>query len=114
MSGTHAEPGTGPTPVGGLTLGFYGHAAATDMEVVSAYEDEVLSLMADHGGRVLFRGRRRVGESDDLPVEFHVLWFPDERALESYMTDTRRTAAVERFGDVFTAKTVVRLEVVVP
>jgi uncharacterized protein (DUF1330 family) len=53
------------------------------------YEDRVLALLPDHGGRVLNRVRP-MGDAE--PAEVHLLQFPDDAALEAYMIDERRTA----------------------
>jgi uncharacterized protein (DUF1330 family) len=62
---------------------------------LAAYEDEVLGLLPDHGGRVLQRVRP-VGGRDE-PSEVQLLQFPSEDALDAFMADERRTARqVER------------------
>ena len=53
------------------------------------YEDKVLRLVPEHGGRVLERART-TGAPDE-PLEVHVLEFPSEAALNEYMHDDRRT-----------------------
>lgn len=59
------------------------------------YEDQVLDLVAGHGGRVVQRAR--TGGADGQPLEIQVLEFPSAAALDAYMTDDRRTAlAAER------------------
>ena len=60
-----------------------------DAELI-AYEDHVLQLLPDHGGRLLQRARSLEGEGH--PLEVHVLQFPSEAALDSYMNDERRLA----------------------
>ena len=59
-------------------------------EALIAYEDRVLTLLADHGGRVLQRGR--TGGAGDEPLEIQVLEFPSRAALDAYLTDGRRRA----------------------
>jgi uncharacterized protein (DUF1330 family) len=60
-----------------------------------AYEDEVLSLVPEHGGRVLQRARS--GGTGGQPLEIQFLEFPSAAALDAYMTDDRRTSlAAER------------------
>jgi hypothetical protein len=99
-----------PPADGPFTLAFLGYAAADQAARASAFEDEVLPLLADHGGRVLYRGRRTSSEAAagpdeaDLPLEIHLLWFPDRAALAGYMADDRRRALLDRYGEVFTAK----------
>jgi len=71
-----------------------------------AYEDRVLRLVPDHGGRVVQRGRnsgvqpgggggvqRGQGSgTDGQPAEIQFLDFPSQAALDAYMADPRRTA----------------------
>ena len=57
---------------------------------LTAYEDRVLRLVPDHGGRVLQRGRG--GGADGQPAEIQFLDFPSQAALDAYMADPRRTA----------------------
>jgi uncharacterized protein (DUF1330 family) len=57
---------------------------------LSAYEDRVLRLVPDHGGRVLQRGRG--GGADGQPAEIQFLDFPSQAALDAYLGDPRRTA----------------------
>lgn len=88
-----------------FTLAFVGYAGAETADLASAYEDEVLPLLEDHGARVLYRGRRASHLDDDaLPLEVHLLWFPHRAALDAYMADPRRAALLDRHGDPFTAK----------
>jgi uncharacterized protein (DUF1330 family) len=68
---------------------------------LSAYEDQVLGLLADHGGRVLQRGSVIADSSGaghgEQPAEVQFLEFPSEAALAAYMNDPRRQAlAAER------------------
>jgi len=61
---------------------------------LTAYEDTVLGLLAEHGGRVLQRGSV-VADSDGddgRPAEVQFLEFSSEAALAGYMTDSRRLA----------------------
>ena len=64
---------------------------------LSAYEDQVLALLAEHGGRVLQRGSVVADGAGDSarsgrPAEVQFLEFPGEAALAAYMNDTRRLA----------------------
>jgi uncharacterized protein (DUF1330 family) len=63
---------------------------------LSTYEDQVLGLLADHGGRVLERGSVILegGDSGDgeRPAEVQFLEFPSHGALDAYMSDPRRLA----------------------
>ncbi|HJR26819.1 MAG TPA: hypothetical protein VJ804_15180 [Acidimicrobiales bacterium] len=95
---------------GPFTLAFVGWAAPAMAAAASAYEDAVLPLLADHGARVEYRGLRSLGQSEDLPVEVHLLWFPSRAAFDAYLADPRRAALLEEHGDVFTRKLVVELD----
>ena len=58
-----------------------------DMPSFEVYEEKVLSLVPQHGGRVEMRVR-----SLDGRAETHLLYFPDEQAFERYRSDPRRIA----------------------
>ena len=53
-----------------------------------AYEDHVLRLVPEHGGRVLQRARG--SGTAGQPLEVQILEFPSAQALDAYMTDDRR------------------------
>ncbi|KQV77047.1 hypothetical protein ASC61_04570 [Aeromicrobium sp. Root344] len=59
--------------------------------LLATYEDEVLSLLGDHGARLLQRVRSV--ERGDGPYEVQIIELPDEAALEAYLADPRRLAA---------------------
>ena len=60
---------------------------------LASYEDHVLLLMGDHGGRVLQRAR---GDgSGDAPLEVQVVEFGSQPDLDSYLADPRRTALAQ-------------------
>jgi uncharacterized protein (DUF1330 family) len=59
------------------------------------YEDAVLALLPDAGGRVVQRVRTQ-GEPTVQPYEVHLLEFPSEQALDAYMQDPRRLALHDR------------------
>jgi uncharacterized protein (DUF1330 family) len=66
---------------------------------LSAYEDKVLCLVAEHGGRVLERGTVLPGSQHDgqPPTEVQLLAMPSEASLDAYLSDPRRLAmAAER------------------
>jgi uncharacterized protein (DUF1330 family) len=66
---------------------------------LSAYEDKVLRLIAEHGGRVLQRGTVLPGSQHEgePPAEVQFLEMPSEASLDAYMNDPRRLAmAAER------------------
>lgn len=84
-------------------------------DALSAFEDAVLALVPEHGGRVLQRVRREPspdGVRGDQPLEVQVIELPDDDALAAYMADPRRTGrAAER--DRAVARTeVLRVEAV--
>jgi uncharacterized protein (DUF1330 family) len=57
---------------------------------LTAYEDRVLSLLPEHGGRVVQRARRT--EPGDGPCEVQLLESASQAALDAYTNDPRRTA----------------------
>jgi uncharacterized protein (DUF1330 family) len=81
---------------------------------LTAYEDRVLRLVPEHGGRVVHRAqnsgaqgarnsavqgarnsavqRAPGGGGDGHPAEIQFLDFPSQTALDAYMADPRRTA----------------------
>jgi uncharacterized protein (DUF1330 family) len=62
-------------------------------DALTAYEDRVLALVPDHGGRVLQRGRGT--GADGQPLEIQFLEFPSAEALGYYMSDGRRAALAD-------------------
>jgi uncharacterized protein (DUF1330 family) len=54
------------------------------------YEDEVMQIVATHGGEVLQRAR--TGGTGGEPFEIHLLRFPSETSLDQYLRDERRTS----------------------
>jgi uncharacterized protein (DUF1330 family) len=96
-----------------FTLAFVGHADPEAGERASAYEDRVLPLLAEHGARLLYRGKRVAGQDPSLPLEVHLIRFPHRRALDAYLADPRRQTLIEEFGEVFTDKQVVELDPIV-
>ena len=63
------------------------------VQALVEYEDEVLALRPDHGGRVVKRARTL--DDADAPTEVHLLQFPSEDALAAYLDDDRRPALTE-------------------
>ncbi len=100
-------PGAAEEPI---LLAFVGYAAPDRADDAAAFEDAVLPLLADHGARVVYRGRRRAGQDPALPFEVHLLWFPDRGSFDGYLGDARRAELLERFGEVFTVKQAVELD----
>jgi uncharacterized protein (DUF1330 family) len=62
-------------------------------EVLTAYEDQVLAFVPDHGGRVIQRARS--SGAGGYPLEIHLLEFPSPQALDAYVADGRRQALAE-------------------
>jgi uncharacterized protein (DUF1330 family) len=67
---------------------------------LSDYEDKVLRLVAEHGGRVLHRGTVLPGSQSgdgEPPTEVQLLQMPSQESLDAYVSDPRRLAmAAER------------------
>ena len=63
-------------------------------DAMSAYEDAVLALVAEHGGTVLQRARSDGG--DGAPHEVQLLRFGNQQAIDAYLVDPRRVADVAR------------------
>lgn len=75
-----------------------------------AYEDEVLSLVPGHGGRVLQRARG--SGADGQPLEIQLLSFPSAAALDAYMADNRRTALAAERDRVIARTDVIHVQLV--
>jgi len=93
-----------------FTIAFVGYTTAALAGAAAAYEDAVMPLHADHGARVIYRARRAPDQHESLPFEVHLTWFPNEAAFEAYLDDPRRAELVEQFGEVFTSKQIVEVE----
>ncbi|HEX4216475.1 MAG TPA: hypothetical protein VIA06_24420 [Candidatus Dormibacteraeota bacterium] len=96
-----------------FTLAFVGYASDAGAERAGAFEDGVLALLGDHGATLLYRGRRGVGEDPSLPLEVHLIRFPNRAALDGYIADDRRQALLRSYGEVFDVRHAVRLETLV-
>jgi uncharacterized protein (DUF1330 family) len=61
---------------------------------LSAYEDKVLRLVAEHGGRVVERGAVLPGaqREGEPPTEVQLLEMPSAASLDAYLHDPRRLA----------------------
>jgi uncharacterized protein (DUF1330 family) len=62
-------------------------------DALIAYEDRVLALVPEHGGRVL--NRAQSSGADGQPLEIQLLEFPSAAALSGYMTDSRRVVLAD-------------------
>ena len=56
---------------------------------LTSYEDEVLALLPEHGGRLV--GRLRSGDEADAPTETQLITFADDAGYHGYLADPRRT-----------------------
>jgi uncharacterized protein (DUF1330 family) len=54
------------------------------------YEDTVLGLIAEHGGKILQRARSDGAHGQ--PLEIQLFEFPSTETFDAYMTDSRRIA----------------------
>ena len=59
-------------------------------EALFAYEDAVLTLVDEHGGKVLHRAR--TDGVDGRPLEIQLFEWASAEAMDRYMADPRRTA----------------------
>jgi hypothetical protein len=58
------------------------------VEAFQAYEDRVLPLLDEYGGRLERRLRNELGT-----LELHIISYPSDMAHQKYRSDPRRTAA---------------------
>jgi uncharacterized protein (DUF1330 family) len=79
-------------------------------EALIAYEDRVLGLVAEHGGRVLQRARS--SGVDGQPLEIQLIEFPSAADLDAYMTDERRTFLAGARDRAIAATQVINVELV--
>jgi uncharacterized protein (DUF1330 family) len=75
-----------------------------------SYEDQVLSLVAEHGGRVVQRARG--GGTGGQPLEIQLLEFPSAAALDAYMADGRRTSLAAERDRVVARTEVIQVQLV--
>jgi uncharacterized protein (DUF1330 family) len=87
---------------------------------LATYEDRVLRLVPDHGGRVVLRARdsgvlRGSGTgTGGQPVEIQLIEFPAAAALDAYMSDPRRTALAADRDRAVARTEVIDVELVPP
>lgn len=74
------------------------------------YENTVLALIPQHGGRVISRVRRI--DLTDGPFESHVIEFPDEDAVAAYMVDPVRVALADTHARAIARTDVSRVELI--
>lgn len=79
-------------------------------DALTAYEDAVLALVSQHGGRVLQRARG--SGTDEQPLEIQLLEFSSARSVESYMADERRTALSDERDRVIARTQVINVDLI--
>jgi hypothetical protein len=78
---------------------------------LSAYEDQVLGLLAEHEGHVIQRARTVARNGDDSePTEVQFLRFASEAALDGYLNDARRAALAGQRGAAIAMTEVLRVK----
>jgi uncharacterized protein (DUF1330 family) len=75
-----------------------------------AYEDRVLRLVPEHGGRVLQRARG--SGTAGQPLEVQLLEFPSAQALDAYMTDDRRQSLAGERDEAISKTEVIEVQLV--
>ena len=94
---TNGETGTDRVV---LCVWLWAHAGHE--EELAAFEDDVLRLVPDHGGRVVHR--LQAGRGGEGPREAQLLEFESDAAFQAYLSDDRRLALLPR-RDVCIART---------
>jgi uncharacterized protein (DUF1330 family) len=80
---------------------------------LSAYEDQVLGLLAEHDGHVIQRAKTVAGNgSSDEPTEVQLLRFASDAALDSYLQDARREALAGQRDAAIAMTEVMRIQLV--
>jgi uncharacterized protein (DUF1330 family) len=77
-------------------------------DALCAYEDDVLALLPNYGGRVVSRVRRQVGEEG--PLEVQIIDLPDEAALNGYLADPHRAKLADVRGRAVARTEVIRVD----
>ena len=77
-----------------------------------AYEDQVLSIVPGHGGRVLQRARGT--GTGGQPLEIQFLEFPSAQALDAFMTDGRRQSLAGERDRIISKTEVIEVKLVPP
>ena len=77
-----------------------------------AYEDRVLAMVPEHGGRVLQRARG--SGTAGQPLEIQLLGFPSALALDAFMTDDRRQSLAGERDRVIAKTEVIDVHLVQP
>lgn len=71
-----------------LTFVLIARIPPNGVEAFQAYEEQVLPLLNEYGGRLQRRLRNELGT-----LELHIVSFPSDAAFQKYRSDPRRTAA---------------------
>jgi len=77
-----------------------------------AYEDSVLGLVPEYGGRVLQRARG--SGTAGQPLEIQLLEFPSAQALDAFMADGRRQALAGERDRAISKTEVIEVQLVGP
>jgi uncharacterized protein (DUF1330 family) len=93
-----------------LTLCILLWAAPGAEDGLIAYEDRVLRIVPEHGGRILQRARG--SGTDGQPLEIQLLEFPSAQALDAFMTDDRRQALAAERDQVISKTEVIEVQLV--
>jgi uncharacterized protein (DUF1330 family) len=80
---------------------------------LSAYEDQVLGLLAEHDGHVIQRAKTMAGNgSSDEPTEVQLLRFASAAALDGYLQDAGREALAAQRDAAIAMTEVMRIQLV--
>jgi uncharacterized protein (DUF1330 family) len=93
-----------------LTLCILLWAAPGAEDGLIAYEDRVLRIVPEHGGRILQRARG--SGTDGQPLEVQLLEFPSAQALDGFMADDRRQALAAERDQVISKTEVIEVQLV--
>lgn len=73
------------------------------------YEDAVLPLLDEHGGRLVARETVVRGSEDD-PLEVQLIELRDQAGLDGYLADPRRLALEDERAQAIARTRILRLE----
>jgi uncharacterized protein (DUF1330 family) len=79
-------------------------------DALARYEDRVLALLPEYGGRVAARLRALDGDLTELQI----IEFPHEQALDDFQRDPRRLELAKIRDSVIATTTITRVEPVDP
>ncbi|SKN99763.1 hypothetical protein [Mycobacteroides abscessus] len=75
-----------------------------------AYEDSVLALVDEHGGKVLLRARS--SGADGQPLEIQLFEWVSQAAMDGFMSDPRRTALTADRDQAIARTDIIPVEIV--